>query len=57
MEAQCPPLYRSATVSAIAGPHITNFVVMNFMANVLLAVGASPVMTHALEEIRGSSGN
>lgn len=30
---------------------ITNFVVMNFNANVLLAVGASPVMAHALEEV------
>lgn len=31
---------------------ITNFVVMNFNANVLLAVGASPVMSHAHEEVR-----
>jgi hydroxyethylthiazole kinase len=30
---------------------ITNFVVMNFNANVLLAVGASPVMAHAHEEV------
>ncbi len=31
---------------------ITNMVVMNFNANVLLAVGASPVMSHAHEEVR-----
>jgi hydroxyethylthiazole kinase len=31
--------------------NITNFVVMNFTANVLLAVGASPVMAHAMEEV------
>jgi len=31
--------------------NITNYVVMNFTANVLLAVGASPVMAHAPEEV------
>ena len=31
--------------------NITNFVVMNFTANALLALGASPVMAHALEEV------
>lgn len=31
--------------------NITNFVVMNFTANALLAVGASPVMAHAVEEV------
>jgi hydroxyethylthiazole kinase len=30
---------------------ITNFVVMNFNANALLAVGAAPVMAHAREEV------
>jgi hydroxyethylthiazole kinase len=30
---------------------ITNFVVMNYSANVLLALGASPVMAHAEEEV------
>jgi hydroxyethylthiazole kinase len=30
---------------------ITNFVAMNFNANVLLALGASPVMAHAIEEV------
>ena len=32
--------------------NITNFVVMNETANVLLALGASPVMAHAIEEVR-----
>lgn len=31
--------------------NITNFVVMNYTANVLLAMGASPVMAHAREEV------
>lgn len=31
--------------------NITNYVVMNSTANVLLAVGASPVMAHAIEEV------
>jgi hydroxyethylthiazole kinase len=31
--------------------NITNFVVMNFTANILLAVGASPVMAHAENEV------
>ena len=31
--------------------NITNFVVMNFTANALLAFGASPVMAHASEEV------
>lgn len=31
--------------------NITNFVVMNFTANALLAIGASPVMSHAAEEV------
>ena len=32
--------------------NITNFVVMNETANLLLALGASPVMAHAIEEVR-----
>jgi hydroxyethylthiazole kinase len=32
--------------------NITNFVVMNDTANVLLAIGASPVMAHAMNEVR-----
>ena len=31
---------------------ITNLVVMNYNANFLLAMGASPVMAHAHEEVR-----
>jgi hydroxyethylthiazole kinase len=31
--------------------NITNYVVMNSTANALLAVGASPIMAHALEEV------
>jgi hydroxyethylthiazole kinase len=31
--------------------NITNFVAMNVMANILLAVGASPAMVHAREEV------
>jgi len=31
--------------------NITNYVVMNFTANALLAVGAAPVMAHAVEEM------
>lgn len=31
--------------------NITNYVVMNFSANTLLAMGASPVMAHAAEEV------
>jgi hydroxyethylthiazole kinase len=35
---------------------ITNFVVMNFNANALLAIGASPVMAHAHEEVQDMVG-
>src|SRR2546428_13912543 len=31
--------------------HITNLVVMNDTANITLAIGAYPVMAHALEEV------
>lgn len=31
--------------------NITNYVAMNFSANALLALGASPVMAHAIEEV------
>lgn len=36
--------------------NITNFVAMNFMANVLLAAGASPAMVHAREEVAEFAG-
>jgi hydroxyethylthiazole kinase len=35
--------------------HITNFVVMNTTANVTLAIGASPIMAHAPEEMEAMS--
>ena len=36
--------------------NITNYVVMNSTANALLALGASPVMAHALEEVEEMAG-
>lgn len=36
--------------------NITNYVVMNNTANALLAVGASPVMAHSLEEVADMAG-
>jgi hydroxyethylthiazole kinase len=36
--------------------NITNYVVMNSTANALLAVGASPVMAHAIEEVEDMVG-
>ena len=36
--------------------NITNYVVMNLTANALLAVGASPVMAHAPEEVEDMVG-
>jgi len=36
--------------------NITNYVVMNNTANALLAIGASPVMAHAKEEVKDMTG-
>ncbi len=36
--------------------NITNYVVMNCTANALLAIGASPVMAHAVEEVEEMAG-
>lgn len=36
--------------------NITNYVVMNFSANALLSVGASPVMAHAISEVEEMTG-
>lgn len=36
--------------------NITNYVVMNTCANALLAIGASPVMAHAVEEVEEMTG-
>ena len=35
--------------------NITNLVVMSYNANILLALGAAPVMAHALEEVADMS--
>lgn len=35
--------------------NITNFVVMNYTANILLAIGASPVMAHSIKEVEEMS--
>lgn len=50
------PAHLWSDVLAVRSQHplvhsITNLVVMNFNANVLLAMGASPVMAHAHEEV------
>ena len=55
-----PPL-SGADVEAVraAAPlvhNITNYVVMNTTANALLALGASPVMAHAAEEVEQMAG-
>jgi len=47
-------IYRSMELIRHQSPvvhNITNYVVMNNTANALLAIGASPVMAHAEEEV------
>lgn len=47
-------IYRSIELIRSRAPvihNITNYVVMNNTANALLAIGASPVMAHAQEEV------
>jgi hydroxyethylthiazole kinase len=51
MEAQFTPLVDRLRDQQPLVHNITNFVVMNFTANALLAVGTSPIMAHALEEM------
>lgn len=46
-----PPLLSRVRTQHPLVHHITNMVVMNDTANATLAVGASPVMAHALEEV------
>ncbi len=46
-----PPLLSRVRAQRPLVHHITNMVVMNDTANATLAVGASPVMAHALEEV------
>ncbi|MCR4403357.1 MAG: hydroxyethylthiazole kinase [Firmicutes bacterium] len=49
--ARIPEVLRKVREQAPLVHHITNVVVTNITANVTLAVGASPVMAHALEEV------
>lgn len=52
-----PGHYLDATRQTAPLVHnITNFVAMNMMANVLLAIGASPAMVHAREEVTEFAG-
>jgi hydroxyethylthiazole kinase len=51
----------AASLAAIRAAHplvhqITNYVVMNETANITLAIGASPVMAHALDEVEEMAG-
>lgn len=49
---QNPGTYLSSMRATTPLVHnVTNFVAMNVMANVLLAIGASPAMVHAREEV------
>jgi len=56
MPTGAPGFYPAASLTAIRAGHplvhqITNYVVMNETANITLALGASPVMAHALDEV------
>ena len=51
MAAQAADNLRNLRKSKPLVHNITNFVVMNFTANILLAAGASPVMAHAENEV------
>jgi len=53
---RAPEVLRRVREQAPLVHHITNVVVTNITANVTLAVGASPVMAHALEEVRDMAG-
>ncbi len=48
---QAAKILRTLRAAAPLVHNITNYVVMNFSANVLLALGASPIMAHAKEEM------
>ncbi|HRU04460.1 MAG TPA: hydroxyethylthiazole kinase [Candidatus Brocadiia bacterium] len=54
-ETLCRDLARIRAVAPLVH-NITNFVVMNSTANALLALGASPVMAHAAEEVDEMTG-
>ncbi len=52
--ADAEKIWRDVQAIRERGPlvhNITNYVVMNTTANALLAIGASPVMAHAIEEV------
>jgi len=54
MKISAAEVYRSVALIRCQSPvvhNITNYVVMNNTANALLAIGASPVMAHAEEEV------
>ena len=54
-----PSLWQSVEAVRATSPlvhNITNYVVMQTVANALLAAGASPVMAHALEEVEEIAG-
>ncbi len=61
MPAPAPRFSAAASLAAIRTAHplvhqITNYVVMNETANITLAMGASPVMAHALDEVAEMAG-
>ena len=54
MKLQAEEIYKSIEAIRLKAPvvhNITNYVAMNNTANALLAIGASPVMAHAEEEV------
>jgi hydroxyethylthiazole kinase len=54
MKITAPDIWRAIEKIREKAPlihNITNYVVMNTTANALLAIGASPVMAHAIEEV------
>ncbi|MGM0403745.1 MAG: hydroxyethylthiazole kinase [Thermodesulfobacteriota bacterium] len=56
MKAQTVALLAKVRKNAPLVHNITNYVVMNSSANILLALGASPVMAHCLAEIEEMTG-
>jgi hydroxyethylthiazole kinase len=61
MATATPSFSPAASLAAIRAGHplvhqITNYVVMNETANITLAIGASPVMAHALDEVEEMAG-
>ena len=55
MKISADDIYKSVGKIRAVNPlihNITNYVAMNNTANALLAIGASPVMAHAAEEVK-----